>query len=268
MPIQEVVKRLGYTFTSTGADKVAADMDKVGRAHTGVASASTSTERATLSLDRQFANIERRYDATIRAQQEYERVQRQVNAAVAQNPALQERANNVLALAEKQYLRATSANDNFTASQGLARHELINFSRQAQDVFVSLASGQRPMQVLIQQGAQIGDVFANSTGTFRGFLAQIRAMISPTLLLGAGVAALGDLPIDVELEIPVVLGGAEAVALAIEGEGAVLDGPVFQEPVPALGVLEVEELALGVGSDRACNEKKSQHPEVSHCGSP
>lgn len=48
-------------------------------------------------------------------------------------------------------------------SVGLARHEMINLSRQINDVGVSLASGMSPFMVLIQQGAQISDIFTSSS---------------------------------------------------------------------------------------------------------
>lgn len=79
-----------------------------------------------------------------------------------------------------------------TAKQaGLARHELINFSRQVQDVGVSLASGQSPFIVAVQQGAQIADIFSSSQGTLRGFGAQIASVITPMRLLVGTTAALG-----------------------------------------------------------------------------
>lgn len=107
--IQEAIRRLRYVFTSEGADKVAGDLNKVGHAQAAVTARSTQTERAALSLDRQFGNLERRMVAGVRAQQDYEKVQRQVNAAVQQNPALQERANVVLAAARQRYTEATQA---------------------------------------------------------------------------------------------------------------------------------------------------------------
>lgn len=61
----------------------------------------------------------------------------------------------------------------YTTGAGLARHELVNLSRQAQDVFVSLASGQAPLTVLIQQGTQIADVFTTSKGSVGGFFGQL-----------------------------------------------------------------------------------------------
>lgn len=77
---------------------------------------------------------------------------------------------------------AFTATGKYTSGVGLARHELINLGRQAQDVFVSLASGQSPMTVLIQQGTQIADVFASSRGSVMGFLGQI----GPALLRLSG----------------------------------------------------------------------------------
>ena len=58
------------------------------------------------------------------------------------------------------------------ANRDLARHEMVNLGRQAQDVGVSLVSGQSPFTVLVQQGTQIADVFATSGGTMRGFFSQ------------------------------------------------------------------------------------------------
>lgn len=78
---------------------------------------------------------------------------------------------------------------------GLARFEMINLSRQLQDVGVSLASGQSPLTVMVQQGAQIADIFGSSkTATVGGALKQIVGYIGPVRLLGlslAGVAAGG-----------------------------------------------------------------------------
>ena len=71
---------------------------------------------------------------------------------------------------------------------GLARHELINLGRQAQDVGVSLASGQSPFTVLVQQGSQIADVFATSSGTLRGFFSQAIGWAGRFLTSTAGIA--------------------------------------------------------------------------------
>lgn len=84
-----------------------------------------------------------------------------------------------------------AANQNIAQSGGLARHEMINLSRQVQDIGVSLASGQSPFLVLVQQGTQVGDIFATTRGTIRGFAAQIASLITPTRLFVGGIVALG-----------------------------------------------------------------------------
>jgi hypothetical protein len=101
--ISEAIKRLTWIFTSTGADKVAADNNKVADSQTKIAVSASTTEKASLSLEKSFDALERRFNSTIRAQQDYEKVQARVNAAVAQNPALQERANDVLAKAQEYF---------------------------------------------------------------------------------------------------------------------------------------------------------------------
>ncbi|WP_315742843.1 MULTISPECIES: phage tail length tape measure family protein [unclassified Bradyrhizobium] len=88
---------------------------------------------------------------------------------------------------------AGAANDNMTKRVGLARHELINLSRQAQDIAVSLASGQSPFTVLMQQGTQVADIFSTSKGTLGGFASQVTSLLTPARLLGGavGLAAAG-----------------------------------------------------------------------------
>ena len=94
---------------------------------------------------------------------------------------------------EKATVDAMRANDNYAKSAGLARFELINLSRQAQDVVVSLAGGQGLGTVLLQQGSQIGDVFASSkvkTGdALKSILSGVLGLISPMRLLVGGAAA-------------------------------------------------------------------------------
>jgi hypothetical protein len=77
----------------------------------------------------------------------------------------------------------------------LQRYELINLSRQIQDVGVSLASGQSPFTVLVQQGSQVADVFASSEGTVGGFFQQtlswLGKIFTPARLAAGGIAAIG-----------------------------------------------------------------------------
>lgn len=84
-----------------------------------------------------------------------------------------------------------------TADAGkLARFEIINLSRQIQDVGVSLIGGQSPFTVLAQQGSQIADIFGSSrSGTVGGAFKQIAggivSVITPMRLLAVGTVAAG-----------------------------------------------------------------------------
>lgn len=93
---------------------------------------------------------------------------------------------------EKAGKSAANGANAVATSTGLARHELINLSRQVQDVGVSLASGQSPFMVIAQQGTQIADIFASSkTGSVGGALRQVVSFVGPMNLLAGSVVALG-----------------------------------------------------------------------------
>jgi hypothetical protein len=145
-------------------------------------------------------------DPVIKAQIAMERDlarQRAINAdAVKLGIATQDAAAKQLdAVRQKheQYIQtirgATVAHNDNIKTVGLARHELINLSRQAQDVAVSLGSGQSFGTVLLQQGSQIADVFASSGGTLRGFFGQVAAgfvsILTPARVAVAAIAAVG-----------------------------------------------------------------------------
>lgn len=76
---------------------------------------------------------------------------------------------------------------------GLARHELANLSMQVNDVVVSLGSGQKPMQVLLQQGAQIQQIFSNSGAgagaIFRQLTGIVGSLLARLLPLAAAISA-------------------------------------------------------------------------------
>jgi hypothetical protein len=98
------------------------------------------------------------------------------------------------------------------ASAGQMRASLVNLGQQAQDVFVTLAAGQNPLQILIQQGTQIATIFAATPGGVSGVLGAagraIAGLVTPTAAATVGAAALA-------------VGFGVLVARAIEAEGAV-----------------------------------------------
>lgn len=136
--VQEAVKRLTYVFTSDGADKVAADLKTVNDGQAAVSATSQKTEQASLSLEKSFSDLERRYISGLKAQQDYEKIQRTVNAAVEQNPELQSRANAVMAAASEQLKKTAAATDPLA--------ELMNKARGAA---LGLAAGIGPLGAVL-----------------------------------------------------------------------------------------------------------------------
>lgn len=167
-------------------------------------------EREAVSVakaQRQWEAMAASLDPVVAAQQRAERAVRratlEADAAVRLLGKSQEEAAAMVAAVTAQqngYVEAarkgaagsrtvSAANENVAKSAGLARHEMVNLSRQVQDVGVSLASGQSPLTVLIQQGTQVADVFASSNGTVGGFARQIGSMLTPTRAAVGGVTA-------------------------------------------------------------------------------
>ena len=77
----------------------------------------------------------------------------------------------------------------------LASAQIVNLGYQLNDVVVGLASGQKPLTVLVQQGSQIAQVFAGSGLGVGGVLKElgrtIGGLVSPTTLLVGAIAAVG-----------------------------------------------------------------------------
>lgn len=88
--------------------------------------------------------------------------------------------------------QARQSNDMNEAGQGaqLRSNDLINIGFQLQDIFVSLAAGQNPLIVMIQQGAQLGGIMAQ-TGVSAGAMAKaIMGMFIVSTPTAAAVATL------------------------------------------------------------------------------
>ncbi len=82
-----------------------------------------------------------------------------------------------------------------TGAVRLQGRQLAQLGYQLNDVFVSLASGQAPLMVLIQQGSQIGQLFGPGTGLIgilKGVASGFAALVVPflpVLAIAAGVTA-------------------------------------------------------------------------------
>lgn len=194
MEIQRVVREVVVRGVSEGVD-VAATYDKVAAASGRAAAAVERNNRVSESAERAIHRIAMQYDDAYRAQTKYAEAERALQRAREQGLIDQQRHAELLERVRQRTGAGAAANDNLAKSAGLARHELINLGRQAQDVGTMLAMGASPMTVLTSQAAQVADIFMSSQGTVRGFFGQlwsgVTRVLTPIRLMTGGMLAFG-----------------------------------------------------------------------------
>ena len=169
---ETVYKTIVIRGSSEGVEKLAADLQKLAAANENVA---VSTEKVTLAqsrVEKSFASLEKRNVIAVRQADEVAKTLKDIEAAKVRGIGSGERYNAILAGMTQRHEAASRSQKSLADTTKLSRYELINLSRQVQDVGVSLASGQSPFTVLVQQGTQIADVFAASQTTVRQFFSQ------------------------------------------------------------------------------------------------
>lgn len=167
-------------------------------ARAGVAEAQAQRDRTNAMLEAARAtntgseSIRRNVQFTqeqIRAAQEATRAARDQVAAMNQQAA----AADALVGAQQRTTHGWQDYNAGIAKTGqnaqLARHHLVNLGFQLQDIGVSLASGQNPLTVAIQQGAQIQGIAAQAGVGLRTMAAGVAALLVPFLPFAAAVAA-------------------------------------------------------------------------------
>lgn len=85
---------------------------------------------------------------------------------------------------------ATSANDKYTMSAKAQAAALRGVPAQFTDIVVSLQAGQQPLQVLLQQGGQLKDMFGGIGPAARALGGYVAGMVNPFTLLAAAAAVL------------------------------------------------------------------------------
>lgn len=214
--------------TKAFSNAVIAPMVPTFREADGVFKAQAKEKAEAAALEQKtLQGLRQEYDQLAIAQERRTAAEAQVNRFAAAGTIGEQQRLTMLDAVQRRYEDTAAALartqvplGKYVTGVGLARNELINLSRQGQDVFVSLASGQSPLTVLIQQGTQIADVFASSRGSVGGFLTQLAA--------GVGRFALS-------------LTGA-VTGLAAAGAAALYAGYQFAE-----GQREIERSLSGVG---------------------
>lgn len=143
-----------------------------------VTASATSTASAENSLEAELAQAKAKFDSGAMSIRAYvAEMDRLRTSAAGTTTPLREAANN-----------ATGAANDLEKAQSRTKSTNANIIAQLQDIGVSLAGGQNPLLVLIQQGSQLDYIARTTAGGWAGLVKSIVAMLAP---LAAVAAAIG-----------------------------------------------------------------------------
>lgn len=114
------------------------------------------------------------------------------SALAAQNDVMRQGFDRVATSAKKAGEEVATAGAKIAATgkqASIARHHMLNLGFQLQDIFVSLASGQKPLTVFVQQGGQIGQIAAQAGVGIGGMAKAVGSLLLRFLPLAAPIAA-------------------------------------------------------------------------------
>jgi hypothetical protein len=191
---------------ATEQQRTAAATSNAATAQQRLATATAQTERAENSAAQSAIRLEsaqqRQATAAQRAADSQARATAAASAQTAKLAAqetevsriqgIHDRFNAVLARSPQYQKTYAAGVSEMAAKSKLAHHELVNLGYQVNDVAVSLGSGQAPLRVFLQQGAQIGQIFGASgvgAGAILRQLASIVGTLLTRLLPFAAIAA-------------------------------------------------------------------------------
>lgn len=172
MNVNNVVRTITIRGTSEGIDELTSKLGKLAGAQENVAVVSETSAKRVLSLEDAWKKQSLKLDEAARSQAAIARETKIADGALREGLVTQQQHAERLNLISQKYAVATVQAGKFATQTGLNRYEILNFSRQIQDVGVSLAGGQSPFVVLAQQGSQIADIFQATNGSVRGFASQ------------------------------------------------------------------------------------------------
>lgn len=174
--------------TSAAASNAAGAEQRLATATARTATAQTQAAAAALRLEsataRQAASQDRATAAQQRAATASAAHARQLSLnerEVERVAGVHDRFDAVMARSPKYQQAFTKGLADTAKNAKLSRHELNNLSFQLNDIAVGFASGQKPMTIFMQQGAQIGQIFGTS-GIGMGAIFRQLAGIVGTLL--------------------------------------------------------------------------------------
>lgn len=114
-----------------------------------------------------------------------------LNRALAAGQINQARHAELLALATTRYGAHTSAVDKHAMSEKAMSAALRGVPAQFTDIFTSIASGQSPMTVMIQQGGQLKDMFGGAGPAAKALGGYVIGLVNPFTVVAAVIGGVG-----------------------------------------------------------------------------
>lgn len=186
------------------AGRTTAAVDRLSSANNRLATAVASSHKPTIDAVKYINQLQYEIESVGKSSLQLKALEIRMAAARAPTAELSAEIRSLgaqMLVAERNAARATGDDTNGITGMGgsskLASHHVQNLAFQFQDMFVGLASGQKPMTVFMQQGTQIGGIMQQAGLGIGGLVKEIGGMVvSMTaavalnpLFLALGVAA-------------------------------------------------------------------------------
>ena len=205
-------KQFTVRMESQGGTQVKSELAGIGEtgkaAHEKISQGARESRQSTEQMTQEQARAVRALqqlkasiDPAYAAQLKYDGAVKQVQRATALGIASKEEEARVLQQLRAQYDQNIAAMQRGAAqtaaigrASGASASQVANLGAQFNDIGVMLAAGQSPLQLAVQQGSQINQVFAQMGGgaaALRGVAAGFASMINPMSLATIGIIAGG-----------------------------------------------------------------------------
>ena len=173
-----------------GARQIDAANRQMSQSAQAVVAAGERVEVTTNRAGRAFERVQQTLDRNYAAMQRFERAQESINRAQERGLVSQERAGQLIQLAQQRYLGTSAAanaastslgqfgaaNDNAAQKTGRMSQVMGQAGFQIQDFAVQVASGQSAMVAFVQQGSQLAGAFG-PTGIWVGVALAITGVV-------------------------------------------------------------------------------------------
>lgn len=180
-------RRISIRLAVEDADRVKAILQGLGDEGAAMAA---KIEAGTSRTGQSFEKLQRALDGAYNGQQRLAQAQEVLNRAVAQGITTQDRANQLLEMAQQRYLGAGQAAERMAQSAQRGFGGVGQFATQAgfqiQDFTVQVGAGQNALIAFAQQGSQLAGMFG-AGGAIAGAALAIGA-VTANLVLGKSAA--------------------------------------------------------------------------------